>query len=95
MLKSHIACYSVVLACLACLAQTKVSAHQIDRGGGINGREEKLEMQQALSAGAAWMNCSIIPISETSITVTDWGGSLIVISPLMLRRCAMALFSDK
>jgi branched-chain amino acid aminotransferase len=40
--------------------------------GGISGREEKLEMQQALSAGADWMNGNIIPISETSIPVTDW-----------------------
>ena len=30
-------------------------------------------MQQALSAGAAWMNGTIIPISEASIPVTDWG----------------------
>jgi branched-chain amino acid aminotransferase len=29
-------------------------------------------MQQALSAGAAWMNGNIIPISEASIPVTDW-----------------------
>ena len=46
---------------------------QIDRGGGINGREEKLEMQQALSAGAASMNGTIILISEASVPVTDWG----------------------
>jgi branched-chain amino acid aminotransferase len=30
-------------------------------------------MQQALSVGAAWMNGTIIPISEASIPVTDWG----------------------
>ena len=30
-------------------------------------------MQQALSVGAAWMNSTIIPISEASVTVTDWG----------------------
>ena len=29
-------------------------------------------MQQALSAGAVWMNGNIIPISEASIPVTDW-----------------------
>ena len=62
-----------MLACLACLARAKISAQPIDRGSGINGREEKLEMQQALSVGAAWMNGAIIPISEASIPVTDWG----------------------
>jgi branched-chain amino acid aminotransferase len=30
-------------------------------------------MQQALFAGAAWMNGAIIPIFEASISVTDWG----------------------
>jgi hypothetical protein len=66
--KPHIACQLVMLVCMAL---TKISAQQIDRGGGINGREEKLEMQQALSPGAAWMNGTIIPISEASILVTD------------------------
>jgi|TARA_A100001015_G_scaffold183907_1_gene204630 branched-chain amino acid aminotransferase len=30
-------------------------------------------MQQALSAGATWMNGTIITISEASFPVTDWG----------------------
>ena len=30
-------------------------------------------MQHALSAGSAWMNDNIIPISEASIPITDWG----------------------
>lgn len=46
---------------------------QIDRGIGISGREEKLEMQHSLSSDAAWMNGNIIPISEAAITVTYWG----------------------
>ncbi|MDC0476683.1 hypothetical protein OAN83_02665 [Alphaproteobacteria bacterium] len=45
---------------------------QIDQGGGISGRGEKLAIQHALSTGVAWMNGNIIPISEASIPVTDW-----------------------
>lgn len=58
---------------LACSASTNVLVQQINRGIGISGREEKLEMQHSLSSGAAWMNGNIIPISEAAIPVTDWG----------------------
>ena len=53
-------------------------------------------MQQALSAGAAWMNGTIIPISEASIPVTDWGltHSDITYDVAPVRDCAFFRLND-